>query len=514
MLGKKWFILALTAIFFDLCSYADVRLPAVISNQMVLQQNSNVTIWGWADPGEEVAVKPGWNAKCVSTKADDAGKWQQKIRTPKAGGPYTITVQANNQIVLNDILIGEVWLCSGQSNMQWSLRNSDNAQAEIANASHPQIRLFAVPMVSSADTKYDCDEKWVKCGPESAAKFSAVAYFFGKELQKELGIPIGLIGTYCGGSSAEAWVKNEVLVADKAFELILKREREYQDTFEDKLADYQTQLSDWQNKAQQAKDQNMPSPRKPLKPVRFRQNAPSGLYNGMLKPLIPYTIKGAIWYQGESNCGRAYQYRKLFPVMIENWRTDWAQGDFPFYYVQLAPYKYYNNDPNGTILSELREAQLMTLSVPNTGMAVTMDIGDTEDIHPRNKLDVGHRLALWALAKDYGRNDLVYSGPLYKLMKVEGNTIRLFFDHTAKGLIAKDGPLTNFIIAGVDRNFVKAAAVIEDNTVVVSSPAVPKPVAVRFAWTNSAIPNLFNSEDLPASSFRTDDWPGQTKGKN
>jgi len=492
-------------------SYADVKLPAVIADNMVLQQKTNAPIWGWADPGEKIAIATSWKKSAKTTTGKD-GKWKLKLKTPKAGGPYDITITGNNTIKLQNVLIGEVWICSGQSNMQWSMANTENAKKDIAAANKPNIRLFTVKREIADQPKDDCKGNWSQCSPETVAQFSAVAYFFGKHLNDELDIPIGLVNTSWGGTLAEAWTRKEILEKDKDFLPILQRHEQMVANLPNALKKYEKSMKNWKIKAEKAKKEGKKAPRAPRKPSKRHQNSPSSLYNAMIAPIIPYAIKGAIWYQGEANTPRAYQYRKLFPAMITNWRKDWQQGDFPFYYVQIAPYDYNRN--NKTLLrpsQELREAQRLTLSLKNTGMAVTMDIGNPQDIHPKNKLDVGKRLALWALAKDYGKKRTVYSGPLYKSMRKQGDKIRLSFNHTGSGLTTKDGKeLTHFTIAAEDKNFVDAKATIDGKTIVVSSEAVKKPVAVRYAWSNTAQPNLSNKEGLPASSFRTDNWPGKT----
>lgn len=453
--------------------FADVKLPTVFADGMVLQQKSTVTVWGWAEPGEKVTVKGSWQwFGKARTTADADGQWRIRLKTPKAGGPHTLTIQGNNQVVLNDVLTGEVWICSGQSNMQWTLENSQEGQAAVNAANHPQIRLFTVPHNVAAQPQADCDGTWQVCTPETVKNFSAVAYYFGRQLNQKLNVPIGLIHTSWGGTVAEAWMSEGALRAFGGFDEPLNR-LQTPDQHDDKFP---------------------------------HQNVPSALYNKMVYPLRHYRIAGAIWYQGESNAARWQQYLTLFPALIADWRAQWGQGDFPFYYVQIAPYKYHDSKAIGS--ATLREAQMLTLkTVNNVGMAVTMDIGEESDIHPRNKHDVGHRLALWALAKTYGQKGLVYSGPIYNGMKVERDTIRLSFDSVGGGLVERGGPLTHFEIAGDDGVFVPAKAVIDNNTVVVSAAGVPKPAAVRYAFTNWAQPNLFNKEGLPASSFRTDDWP-------
>ncbi len=452
---------------------ADVRLPAVIGDNMVLQQSTETPIWGWADANEEVTVKGSWNAESRSIKAGADGKWRVKLPTASAGGPFTITVTAHNTITLENVMLGEVWLCSGQSNMEWTIGPGvgpglDNSAEEIKNAQYPQIRLFKVDRTRADKPADNCPAKWQVCSPETIGPTSATAYFFGRRLYQELNVPIGLLESSWGGTEVELWMSEPAM----------------------------RQISDLVATMDRTGD----------KPAH------SVLYNGMIAPLIPYAIRGAIWYQGESNVIRARQYRTSFPAMIQNWRRDWGQGDFPFYFVQIAPFDYRRlGDAWADRSPELREAQCLSLSVPNTGMAVVSDTAtDVKNIHPGNKQEAGARLALWALAKTYGQSKLVYSGPIYKEMKVEGDKIRIRFDHVGGGMVAKGESLTDFVIAGTDRKFVPAQARIDGDTVVVSSPEVAEPVAVRFGWSDIAVPNLFNKEGLPASPFRTDDWPGLT----
>ncbi len=448
---------------------ADVRLPKVFGDHMVVQQQLPVQVWGWADPGEKVTVTLG--DRSATATACEKGKWALKLDPLPAGGPYEMKVAGKNELVLKDVLIGEVWICSGQSNMEWPVRATVNADQEIAAANYPNLRLFTVAKNVAEKPVDDVQGAWAACTPASIPNFSAVAYFFGRKLHKDLGVAVGLVNSSWGGTLCEAWTSKAGLESDADFRPILARSAKFQ----------------------------------PGNP-----NQASVLYNGMIHPLIPYGIRGAIWYQGESNVGRAEQYRKLFPAMIGDWRKLWGEGDFPFLFVQLAPFIYGNNNP--CLLAELWEAQLKTLGLPNTGMAVVTDIANLKDIHPKNKQDVGARLALWALAKTHGK-DLVYSGPLYKAMKVEGDKIRLTFDHVGGGLVAKDGPLKDFTIAGADGKFAAAQAVIDGDSVVVSSPEVKEPTAVRFAWRHDAEPNFFNKAGLPASPFRTDELPLVTAGQ-
>lgn len=466
---SKFYYVVFFIFCFVLHASAAVQLPAVIGDNMVLQQQSEAPIWGWADPGEMVTVEPGWSNKVYQTKTAPDGLWMVLVETPSAGGPYTVDI---NDVQLKNVMIGEVWVCSGQSNMQWAVRQAMNPDEEITAADFPNLRLFYVAREFSDAPKEDCYGTWRECSPSTAATFSAVAYFFGRELHQKLNIPIGLIHTSWGGTPAEAWTRKGFL---------------------EKYPELQVYFDRFYKRVEQAEPGILP----------LDQRSPSSLYNAMIAPLIPYAIKGAIWYQGEANVRDAKLYETLFPAMITNWRSDWGQGDFPFYFVQLAPYNY----DLPVVGAALREAQRKTLSFPNTGMAVTLDIGNPFDIHPKNKQDVGKRLALWALANDYGMDNLTYSGPLYKSMKVEGNKVRLYFDHVENGFKKPDGPLTHFTISGKDKVFHPAEAKIDGKTIVVSSKHVKKPVAVRFAFGNTDEPNLFNNAGLPASSFRTDDWP-------
>jgi len=492
-------------------AFGDIRLPAVIGDNMVLQQGEAVAIWGWAEPGEEVMVSVSWHSMQWGVKADKDGKWRFNVTAPKVGGPYEISLKGKNTITIKNILVGEVWACSGQSNMQMSVKASANPDAEIATAKYPKIRLFHVEREVAREPKDDCKGSWVECSPETIPGFSAAAYYFGRELHKELDVPVGLIHTSWGGTPAEAWTTRHLLEANEAFRPILNRYEDIVAKYPQAKADYDKKLEQWKEAAAKAKEEGKDAPRRPRRP-RSPDNphSPAGLYNAMIAPLIPYGIQGAIWYQGESNASRAYQYRSLFPTMIRSWRRTWGQGNFPFLFVQLANFKAVKDEPGESDWAELREAQLKTLAQPNTGMAVIIDIGEAKNIHPKNKQDVGKRLALWALGTTYGKK-IVYSGPIYKSMQAAGKKIILKFDHVGGGLVAEgDGPLKGFAIAGEDKKFVWADAKIEGETIVVSSEAVAAPVAVRYAWADNPICNLYNKEGLPASPFRTDDWPGLT----
>jgi sialate O-acetylesterase len=465
---------------------AQLRVPAVIGDGMVLQRDAAVAIWGWAKPGESVSVVPGWDGGAAATAtAGEDGAWLARVKTPSAGGPHTIAISASSgSITLKDVLLGEVWLCSGQSNMEMPVgyahrgyQGVKNWKEEVAAADHPRIRLFNVANATSMTPLRECGGSWTACFPQTVASFSGTAYFFGREVHRALGVPVGLIEADWGGTPAEAWTSEEGL-------------RSLPD-FADAVAALARARASTGSRPESA-----PASRPP--------NVPGSLYNGMIAPLVPYAIRGAIWYQGESNRGRFAQYRTLFPAMIADWRRSFGAGDFPFYYVQIAPYEY--KDAPG-LSTGLREAQLMTLRTPNTGMVVTTDVGNAKDIHPNDKQEVGRRLALWALAKTYGKNDLVCSGPLYRSMRADAGAIRVEFDSVGGGLVSRGGPLRCFEIAGDERKFVPAEAAIDGAAVVVRSASVANPGAVRFACGNAPDPNLFNAEGLPASPFRTDDWP-------
>lgn len=480
---KNYFAFILALFFSIQGAWADVRLPGIFGNQMVLQRNTPIHIWGWASPGEIVRVS--LNGKSKQTQAGEDGKWSLNLKKEKAGGPYTLEVKGNNEIVLNDVLIGDIWVCSGQSNMEWTLKKTDNAAAEIASANLPQIRHIKIPKTVAGAPKDDItgNPEWQQATPQHVAEFTAVGYYFAKELQKELNVPIGLLNSSWGGTNVETWTSREAFEDSEEF-------KEMINTISKPIPDSTVNKS---------------------KP----NIAPSLLFNSMIQPIVPFKIKGVIWYQGESNASLAHQYQKAFPLLINDWRERWDIGDFPFYFVQLASFKASGGtSEKGSTWAELREAQAMTLSLPNTGMAVTTDVGNSNDIHPTNKLDVGNRLAAIALNKTYKKKN-EYSGPVFKKMKRDGNKIKIYFDHVNGGLTTKIGGdvLNGFEIAGVDRSFKKANAVIENDYIVVSSDEVSDPAAVRYGWSDDNIAiNLFNKAGFPASPFRTDNWEGITVG--
>jgi sialate O-acetylesterase len=470
---------------------ADVKLHSLFQDHMVLQSEFACPVWGSAEAGEEVSVSIDGQKK--TAKADAAGKWSLKLDPLKPGGPHEMTVAAKNTVVVHDVLVGEVWVCSGQSNMEMTVNRCMNFAQEKAAANFPNLRHFLVKKNPADAPVSDVSGSWQPTTPEAVGGFTAVGYFFGRELNQKLNVPVGLIHTSWGGTAAELWTSKPALEANPTLKPIV-------DNFGKRLESYEKQLAAYPAAVEKAKAEGKPAPRKPGKPM-----APSCLYNGMIAPVLPYGIKGVIWYQGESNAGNAKQYQTLFPEMIKNWRKDWGQGDFPFGFVQLANFMARKDQPTESSWAELREAQTMTLSLPKTGMAVIIDIGDAKDIHPKNKQDVGKRLAYWAESQVYGK-DLVYSGPMFESMKIEDNKARLSFKHTGGGLEAKGDKLTGFAIAGEDQVFHWADAKIDGDTVVVSCDKVSKPAAVRYAWADNPECNLYNKEGIPASPFRTDDW--------
>ncbi|MCP4310109.1 MAG: sialate O-acetylesterase [Bacteroidetes bacterium] len=647
------FLLVLGLFLGSAMSASDLKLPSLIGDHMVLQRNSTVNIWGWASPGDVISVQTSWDGHNYEATTDTEGNWLVQACTTEEGGPYEVIIEADTTITLRDILLGDVWICSGQSNMEWTLTKAQSAVAEIPQADYPGIRLFSVEGRIASSPRDDVSGIWSRCTPETSSDFSAVGYFFGKRLHKELGIPVGLVNSSWGGTPSEAWTSTGALKSQGDFSTQLSElDQFHNDPFEmtrhtrDSIRRVIALQKDFMNKentglaegwmdpslndsawimsgalaqrsaipdlrrvegvlwvrkriaipdswvgkslllelgllderdvayfngwkvraslnnnyrdkvrvfkiprnlvteneclvamrivnthedggmfaasrqfriypeGEAAEAIGLPGPWKyrvahhfPLIRSVANPKFPTVLYNGMLHPLTEYAIKGVIWYQGESNVNRAVQYREIFPLMIRDWRTAWGQEDFPFYFVQLAPYNY-GLEFSG---AELREAQFQTLSkVDNTGMVVTLDIGNRRDIHPRNKRDVGDRLALWALARDYNI-DLVCSGPLFAGQVVEGNTIRVLFEHAGIGLMISNEPLTHIEIAGIDRVYLPAEAKVDGKTLLVSHPDIAKPVAVRYGWSNTAEPNLFNLDGLPASSFCSDDWPRVTE---
>jgi len=497
---------------------AEIKLPAVIGDHMVVQQDRPVAIWGWVGKNEQVTVT--FNGQEKKSVAGADGAWRVVFDPLKAGGPaleMTVRGEKGPDIVVKDILVGEVWLCSGQSNMEWAMDWLPNPNPEILRAAHPNLRLFLVPKKTADRPKDDVIAKWAPCSPASVRPFSAVAYYYGLELHLKLGVPVGLIESAWGGTLIEPWTPPAGFAAVPDIKPILDKQaasyEDYRKALEKALPAWDLWIQETQ-KALKAKSVIPPQPLlDPSNPYENPQ-APTALYNGMIHALTPFAIRGAIWYQGESNRNDGLLYEKKMEALIKGWREVWKLGDFPFYYVQIAPFDYgYDRDMVGSpVIDALRlpllwEAQTKVLHLPNTGMAVVTDIADLTNIHPTNKIDVARRLALWARAKIYGEKDLVYSGPLYKSMTVEGDKAKVAFDSIGGGLMTNDGqPPVWFEIAGDDHIFCRAEAEIAGDTVVVWSQRVASPKAVRFGWHQLAVPNLANKEGLPASPFRTDRW--------
>lgn len=478
-----------TILTFSLGARADVKLPPVLGSGMVLQRDLPVPVWGWADAGESVSVS--FVGQTKATRAADDGKWMVKLDPLEAmSEAASLTITGKNKISLDDVLVGEVWICSGQSNMEWQLGRSMKAREEVAAADHPLIRLFDVPghTVSPLPREKGAG-RWQVCTPNSAGGFSAVGYFFGRRLQKELNVPIGLVGSNWGGTRIEPWTT---------------------------LAGFES-VPELSGTAERVKSYTQDT--------RVGGGDPSAIYNSMVHPLIPFAMRGGIWYQGESNGGEGTSYYHKKHALVNGWRKAFQNEDLAFYWVQLANFQRESQDPaGGDGWAKIREAQTQALDIPATGMAVITDIGAANDIHPRNKQDVGWRLAQWALHQTYEKKDLVPAGPLYKTQKVEGNTIRLSFNYVGRGLMVgkksglepteevKGGKLEHFAIAGEDMKWFWAEAIIDGDTVVVSSADVARPAAVRYGFTmNPARANLYNKDGIPASPFRTDRWIGPSE---
>ena len=556
---------------------------------MVLQQGRPVPIWGSAEEGEKVTVTFCGQTKSAATKD---GKWMVKLDSLEAGGPHSMAVTGKNSIELKNVLVGEVWVGSGQSNMAMSVRGCLDAQKDIGASANPMIRLYSVPRRVSDTPQADVAGRWSECNPSTVPGFSGVLYFFGREFQKAIDVPVGLVHSSWGGTPSEAWTTSSMLEATPEAKSILDRYAKAVESYPKAKQRFEDALVKWREKVAQAKKDGVPvtgrAPRSGYGPGH--PHSPAGLYNGMIAPLVPYAIAGATWYQGESNASRAHQYRTIFPAMIKSWRQEWRQGDFPFLFVQLAAYRPIHMEPTSCAWAELREAQTLTLSLPNAGMAVATDLGNEGDIHPRRKQDVGARLALAARAKSYGE-DVVYAGPTYESMQKDGDKVTVTFKHVGSGLTVKgDGlntapsgtylalrlpgvlkqvekakaaatkqpdrqdlvklverlerqaasygaaiaktegdrpkalevrntqdlnsPVKGFAICGLDQKFVWANATIAGkDRVVVHSPQVKEPIAVRFAWEDYPVCNLLNNEGLPAVPFRTDDFPMVTAPK-
>ena len=483
---------------------AELKMSAIFGDHMVLQQKQPIRVWGWTKPGQAVVVSFAEQQK--STTAGDDGRFDLKLDAVAAGGPYTMTVQADTTRTFKDVLVGEVWLCSGQSNMQWAVNSANDPDLESLTAKYPNLRLITVPQVGTQEPQTTFNGQWQACTPQTVRDFSAVGYFFGRQLHQTLDVPVGLIDNAWGGSACEAWVKRDLLSDEGLYGPLLKRWEDIEASYDHEaaMAKYKERLARWQ----ETKKGNRP---RPPRNQLAGQHRPANLYNGVLKPVLGYTIKGTVWYQGESNASRAFQYRDLFPLMISSWREEWGQGNFSFYWVQLADFRAEKEGPADSDWAELREAQTMSLKLPHTGEAVITDLGEAEDIHPKNKQDVAKRLARLALAQDYGL-DIVSRSPLYKSMEVRDARVHVHFDHVGGGLDTFDvrRPI-GFTIAGEDGDFVTAnARIVDKDTMEVWSDDVTQPAHVRYAWADNPICNVQNREGLPLTPFRTDDRKGVT----
>ncbi len=460
---KKKILLCLLSLYFSV-SYANVRLPAVIADNMVLQQHSSARIWGWSEPEEKIYITTSWNNHMDSAKGSLDGKWQLAVATPAAGGPYTIRIKGQNTIELKGVLIGEVWVCSGQSNMEmsgsWGL---PDVASELASCANDNIRFFHIPKTTAVYPQDDCKAEWAVCDSNELKRFSAAAYFFGKKLNQQLHVPIGLIEAAWGGTAAEVWTPAELVERDTALRAAAAL----------------------------------------IQPSFSWPHVPGYCYNGMIAPVTNFTIAGLLWYQGESNVGTAATYGQLLELMIASWRKAWSAA-LPFYYVQIAPFAYSEKKEDAALL---REQQASVQRVENTGMVVISDItGDTNDIHPKNKHDVGYRLANWALGETYHQKGLVYRSPAYSGMEVKGERVAVSFNDAATGLHVEGPAARALYIAGEDRVFYPGLAKIEGNRLIVSSAMVKKPVAVRYQYSNAGVGNIFSKDGLPLAPFRTDRW--------
>ena len=460
---KRTLIIILVLSFFSINMYGRIILPSIFADNMVLQQNSEVAIWGWSDPGETIRIIASWNKDTVKVKADNSSKWTTSIKTIAAGGPYSIQILGNGKVQLNNVMLGEVWICSGQSNMEmsvnWKLINGEEEAAKAANAN---IRIFHVEKTGAEYPQQNCNASWAVCSPESMRASSAVGYFFARELQQKLNVPVGIIVSAWGGTPAEVWIEKSLVENNP----VLNKSK------------YNEHFDGWPGEA-------------------------GTTYNSMIAPIVPYGIAGAIWYQGESNCGNYPIYSLLMKTLIENWRADFKK-DFPFYFVQIAPFAY---GEKGTSEYLREQQELASRTIPKTGMAVISDlVDDIKDIHPKNKHDVGKRLAAYALAETYKQNMGEYKSPFYESMNIEKDKVRIRFSHATEGLRCTGKSPVKFMIAGEDQKFVPGTAKIEGNEVIVSSKLVKAPVAVRFCFDDTTMPDIFSANGLPLAPFRTDQW--------
>jgi sialate O-acetylesterase len=508
---------ALLLLLLPLTVRADVTLAPLFTDHAVLQQGKPVPVWGHAAPGEPITVT--FRDQTVQATAGKDGSWIVYLAPLHPGSPADLVVTGRNTLRLQDVVVGEVWVCSGQSNMEFrvwgppgDVYRVDDADAEVAAATHPLIRQFKVERAVAAQPADTAQGSWVVCSPETVGQFTAVGYFFARDLAARLNVPIGIINSTWGGTAIESWLSEAALQSDPAFAVVGQRWAQALAEAPKLRAEREAtlaQLAAGEAAARAAGPEKLAAfeksrPWLPPLPGPDSPDAPGGLFNGMINPLLPGAIRGVLWYQGESNVGRPAEYGALFKALITYWRRHWGQGDFPFYFVQLPNYQD-PGDPTGVAWARLREAQASALALPNTGMAVTIDVGDPHNIHPRNKQEVGRRLALIARHEVY---DIAgdWCGPMFQAAVREGAAMRVTFAHAGSGLVARDKPLAGFVLAGIDRHFYPAAARIDGGTVVVTAPEVTYPVAVRYAWADAPDANLFDGAGLPAAPFRSDDW--------
>lgn len=516
LLGARYVRLMILSVCLAAVMRADVAVPAVFGSGMVLQRGMPIRVWGTAAPGEKIQV--GLGAESLRTQAAGDGRWSVVLSARSAeAAPQALVIRGTNELRFDDVLIGDVWLCSGQSNMNMRLKQTDNAAAELIAATVPGIRLFTVAREVADTPQADVKGRWQACSPETAGDFSAVAYYFGRRLHRELGVPVGLIHSSWGGTAAEAWTPREALAASDELQPILARwdaaVADYPRAKAEFEANRERLVAEWKVAVEAAKKAGRTPPAEPrLRTGPGTQYQPSGLYHAMIAPLATLSLRGVIWYQGEANASRAAQYRTLFPALINAWRAAWGRPDLPFLFVQL-PNLARQPEPSRSGWAELREAQLMTLATPHTGMAVTIDIGDPKDLHPTNKKDVGQRLAFAAEALAHGLPAAGRLSPVFVRAEVDGAKMLVRFKAADPLAVRGGDELKGFVIAGADKVFQPAQARIEGDSVVVWSEAVAAPVAVRYAWADNPECNLTGASGLPASPFRTDDWPAVTTGK-
>jgi len=496
---------------------AELKLPSIISDHMVLQQKQADPIWGWDTPGTKIVVS--FAGKSYTTTAGSDGKWIVKLDPMSANAtPQTISIAGSSQREIQDVLIGEVWMCSGQSNMEFYLSQDWNGPVEVAAANIPAIRLISVPRVGTQELQKDFNGQWQASTPETAKNFSAVGFLFGRAIHQILNVPVGLINCSWGGSSAEAWVRRTSLEQDSRFKRLMEATAKTESDIQSGILKpvFEKQLADWKVASEKAKAEGKPAPSQPRNPERFltEQNRPGNIFAGMVYPTLGFGIKGVVWYQGESNAGQACEYNALFPFLIEQWRKEQGQGDFPFYWVQLANFKAEKPAPGESQWAELREAQTKSLKLPKTGQAVIIDLGEGKDIHPKNKHDVAARLVRWALVNDYGMT-MPYRSPEFQSVAFNGNKATVTLD-CFNSLLRPFGSeeVKGFALCGEDKVWHWAKGkILGQNQVEVSSEDVAAPVAIRYAWADNPICNLYSNDGLPVTPFRTDDFPMITEPK-